>query len=498
MRILGLHFDRPYYRWAVIEQSGKKFSIQSLKTLASGDDVKPLYIAERKDSVATGMKTLVRQLEFKFSSMRKIEQGLRFQIESLTHLKMEEMVYAEQIYQKEAGAGSTVFLAAKESLQTSLLQWNELGIHPDLMTGVPQALLQFTRYRCPQLESVFVVHLGSDEWTCVWIEEGKIKKSFSIEEGVESLLGSLWEDRKKVLFPSEVNGVAKQIDLLQLKSHLNPHLSENLKSLRCKLHATLFSFQQQAGQRPVFFTGRTDAFGQFTTFLLEDSKLAIYEPPIPLSLDESKCAVAIGSALEATARKKIQFLKDEFVPARQWRKAGAWGLGLIAGTVALNLLCICLGWHHFKQQRESVAASFKQIVEQMDKPLSESLFAEGIEAGIEQSAQVVQKYNKEALFLVQAPTVTEVLGWLRKVDSLEVLDFKYHLVSFPRIGGLRDPYQAKVEIEFRANAMSARTFHENLLKGETIADPNQEIVWETLTDSNRVSFYLKNRVPYVP
>lgn len=497
MRILGLHFDRPFVRWAVLEHKSKKFSIHSLKSIVSDGDVKRLYISERRDRIATSMKTMVRHLDFKFLSKKKIAQGLRFQIEGLTHLPYEELVFSEKIVPHEQGAKVTLFLSPKQALCGQLKEWNDLSIYPDLMTSTSEALFQFVQYRAPNFGEGFVIHLGSEEWTCLWIGQGQIKKSFVIDGGVELLLSSLWEDRKKVLFPTEVNGVAKQIDLLHLKSHLNPKLFEQLKEMRNKLHAALSAFQSE-GEVPVFFTGRTDAFGQFCPYLLESSACLLYEPPMPLNAEESKCAIAIGSALESVARKQIQFLKGDFVPARQWRQAGLWGLSLLSCSVILSAVCWFSGWKYYNSEKEQVASTFQKMIERMDQPLSKSIFAAGIDEGIVQSALAIQKYDKEAPYLVQAPMVSEVLAWLSQKDALEILDLRYKLVSQPHIGALKEPYLAKVEVEFRAESMASRHFHEELLNGNHLVDANQEIGWEKLPDGYRATFSLKNRVPYVP
>ena len=60
----------------------------------------------------------------------------------------------------------------------------------------------------------------------------EIQRSHSIPGGIESLLSALWEDRKKILLQKEIEGIAKQIDLLQLKPHLTPHIAEKVKRVQ--------------------------------------------------------------------------------------------------------------------------------------------------------------------------------------------------------------------------------------------------------------------------
>jgi hypothetical protein len=157
------------------------------------------------------------------------------------------------------------------------------------------------------------------------------------------------------------------------------------------------------------------------------------------------------------------------------------------------------------------------VVGQIDNGLEASLFKDGIDQGVDQAMRMISKHSKEAPYLLQTPTVSEVLAWVSKQqelssvskqqelsstgkvnDPIDLIDLRYQLVSFPKIGSARDPYLAKIEMQFTCkNAMTARKFHEELLKGDYLVDSNQEITWEALSDAYQVSFYLKNRTPYV-
>jgi hypothetical protein len=496
-------------RCAAIEIKRKKTAVQSLKTLAA-DNVKQLYISDWKGLIATGLYTLVRHLDFNISSIKQIELGLPFQIETLTHMSVEELTYATQIRPQEAGAESTIFLASKEALKRLLQEWSELSVAPDFVTSSAEALVQFALFRSPTLSSAFLIDLGSQEWTCVWMEKGAVKKAFILQEGIESLLSALWEDRKEVLLPKETAGIAHSIDLLQIPFHLNSKLSTQLTELRNKLSNVLCSFQQAGGVKPVFFTGRTDAFGNLTKYLLEKAPdLTLFEPPVPLNFEESKCAMALGFALAGSAKEsvKVQFLKGEFTTKKSWRRAGHWGIGLTFASLFLSAALISWGSKHFLNIRQEMAGSLKRTLEKMDKKLGNSLLTD-VDEGMTQAFRAIQKYNIESPYLLTSPTVSEVVSWLSSHpllqtlreggDALEILDLKYHLVSYSRIDAPRDPYQAKIELEFRVKSpMSARKFHEALLQGDSFIDSTQEISWESLQNSYKTSLYLKNRPPYV-
>ncbi len=511
MEVLGLHFDGPYLRLALIESKRKKIHIRSLKSAltSAADDVKEIYISQWKGEFATGINALVRSLELKIPSIKQIEQGLAFQIESLTHVSIEDITYVPQIETGEGGSQVTLYIVPKQTLRDELEEWKKLSVEPDFVTANAQALAAFATYRCSNLTSAFLVDIGSEQWTCTWMEEGKIKKSFVIPHGVESLLSALWEDRKKVLFQKEVDGVAKQIDLLQLKQLLNPNLSERLDSLRRTLAGVLFSFQQVAGPRPVFFTGRINSFGRLAEYLLNTSPdLTLFEPSIPLSNDERTCAIPIGLALELCAKKlkPIQFLKGEFVPRKAWKRTGLWATGLALASLLCSASISFFGYHQIQQQKEEMVSSLRNIP---DARLIRTALIGGIDQGIEQALSLINKHDKESPYLLQAPTVTEVLNWVsnhpllqsfaKTGDPLNITEIRYQLVSMPRMRALKDPYTAQVTLEFQVSSpMTARKFHEALLTSDDWIDLDEEIAWESLSNSYRTTFTLKNRTPHVP
>ena len=381
-------------------------------------------------------------------------------------------------------------------------------MEPDFVTSNAQALVAFAKYRCPDLPSAFLVDLGSQFWNCAWMEEGVIRKSFTIPSGTEALLSSLWEDRKKVLFKKEIDGAARQIDLLQLKNVLNPHLTEKLESMRRSLAGVFFSLHQIAGPRPVFFTGRTNAFGHLAEFLVEKSpELSIYHPPIPLSIEESLCATAIGLSLELSAKgnRSIQFLKQEFIPRKTWRRAGIAAISLAVTSALLSVGLLWIGSNQINSKKLVMAESLRKLGDSKILRLTQ---AQKLDQGIDQALTLIEKHDKEAPFLLQAPAVSELLHWISELpvlkecahegDPIEVLDIRYQLISFPQIGSMKEPFKAKATIEFRTKSqMSARKFHESLLVENQIIDHTESIDWEALADGYRASFYLMNKVPYV-
>jgi hypothetical protein len=127
-----------------------------------------------------------------------------------------------------------------------------------------------------------------------------------------------------------------------------------------------------------------------------------------------------------------------------------------------------------------------------------------VERGIEEAAIAIQKYDKESPYILQVPNVTEVLAWItahpliealkNTSDPLEIKGMKYQLVSFPHIDALREPYKAKVDLEFFVKSpMNARKFHEALLQGDDFVNSQEDLLWDASGDTYHTSFFLKNK-----
>ena len=186
----------------------------------------------------------------------------------------------------------------------------------------------------------------------------------------------------------------------------------------------------------------------------------------------------------------------------------SWGLFLFCFSLLFSTFISSVGYFQFQAEKKNIARSLQKALQNTDKKLAETLFIAGLEEGIEKAMLAIQKADKESPYLPQVPSVAEVLTWLSSHplveamrygnDPLNLLNIKYELVSFPHIGAMTKPYRGKIEIEFQVKSpMNARKFHESLLQSNAMVDPNEEVTWEALLNSYRVSFYLKNRVFYV-
>ena len=247
MDIFGVYLDFPYVRTSLVRKSRTGAEIVELKTFSFSDEpnVKPLYMKNFKGRIATGLPTkkiLIRPVEIKIAGGRYIEEAAAFQSEALSHFKPEEAITVSVMGKKEKDkAEGLLFTVPREGLKEHLEELARLEIDPDTVSTAPSGLSHFIRWKFPHIQDALIVDLGAHEITCVWLEKGRLKKSHAIPKGVEDLLMALHEDRKKILLKKEIEGSAKQIDLLLLKANLNPRLSAELTALRYELAKVSYS-----------------------------------------------------------------------------------------------------------------------------------------------------------------------------------------------------------------------------------------------------------------
>ncbi|PIS01897.1 MAG: hypothetical protein COT85_08135 [Chlamydiae bacterium CG10_big_fil_rev_8_21_14_0_10_42_34] len=529
MFILGIHLDTPYIRTALIRKDRKGIEIRTLRSEPSpeskggegvyqnggeqpffseiesmppksgaaslgSDYVKPLYNENFRGKIVSAIPAkdfLVRSLELKIAGKSHAQEAIAFQAEATTHFDPKEILSTALLEKKgKSHVEALLFTVPKKSLSGHLEMLAQLQIDPDYISTVPSGLCHFVHWKFPDLLDAFIIDLGSSRTTCALMENGKLKKAHSIDIGIEKLLSALLEDRKRILLKKEIQGAAKQLDLLLLKPSLNPNLSIQLDLLRQEIGKAFYSFCREA-KCDVIFTGNSDAFTHLREFLFDFSK-----DKWPLSVEEQKFAISIGLAIEQCGKNPLQLRRDEFFPPKNWKKMGAIAMLILTSSIFLSTALLGFG------MKSSISRKQKMF---------ESLHISkkgSIEEGIDRWVASVEKNNKEYPYIPQSPKVVEVFSWLsahpllkqleKEGDPIDIKELHYHLVTLPTLITPKDPYLAKVEIEFQFNnAMNARKFHEALRQGDDRVNPNLEITWDTLNEGYRATFFLKNRSPHV-
>ena len=520
MQILGIQIDPPFIQAALIHKGKNKAEIRLLKAFpcANPDLVKQLYTKKLKKEIATGLSAknfLIRSLDTPLPYSRYLKQAIAFRSEAASHFDPASVLNVPLIHKREDGfADVALCTVRRESLSCFLGEFRQFGIDPDGISTASSALCHFIRWKLPSLKDAIIVDLGSSEWTCSAMENGLLKKSYAIDSGIEALLASLWEDRKKILLQKEVHTAAKQIDLMLLKPSLNPNLTLKLQELRNQLARVICSFSRDSSPKPLFFTGRIDAFGHLPEFLSDPFQgEVLVETQPPFSLDEAKFAICIGLSLEYGSPNALQFRKEDFFPQRKWRRLGTYALSLLASSLFLSAFFLLWGIQRNAERMDRMANSAAHSSEKWGVLSAEkSNLQEKQEDKIENWIRFVASGGKEYSYILQTPKAAQALAWLsshpllkeleQEGDPIDLREIRYQLIQHPKLDSPQDPYLGKIELEFQfKNGINARKFHDALLKGDEIVDPDLEISWEALNGGYRTSFYLKNKKsgrPYAP
>lgn len=526
MNILGVFLDYPFLRISQIRKDRRGIEISEQKEiplieidpppkkriknplksaiLKPSPELKPnpkpsvkqLYIESFKGRIVSGLsakKFLIRSLDVNITKGRHMEELISFQSETLSYLSKEEILTVPILEKKQKGKIEALcYTVPKEAFYEHLNELKELHIDPDVVSTVPSALCQFIHWKFPKLESAFIVDLGSSEITCALLEKGQLKKSHAVMKGIESLLEALYNDRKRILLKPEIEGAAKQIDLLLLKPGLNPHLSDALNWIRQELAKIYYSSTKGLAQ-PIIFTGKSDTFIHLREFLMDFS-----EESYPLTLEEQKFAISLGLALDQTTKHALQLRREEFFPQKNWVKMGAAACLLLTLSIVLSISLIFIGMRSAEMRK-------KEMLKVLNVPsVSHIPMEDQIDIWIDE----IEKNNKEFPYILTAPKALEVFSWLsshplletlkNEGDPIDIRELKYELVSYPTAENEKEPFLTKVEIEFRFKYLTnARKFHEALRSGDTLVDPNLEISWDALSKGYRASFFTKTRRPHV-
>lgn len=486
MKIIGVHLDPPFLQVCLLSNKRGKQEILMLKATPAYalDDVKQLYKKNFRGKIVSSLSAnhfLIKSIELPPIKGKYREKAIAFQADTLSYLSPEEVITVPlQITQSEA----LLVTVSKEAIQNHLSQLKNIEIDPDAIHTTTSALYHFIRWKASDLNDLFLVDIGAQATTCLWIEKGGIKKTTCIPIGTEALIAALFSDRKKVLLRKEIEGAAKQIDLLLLKPGLNPHLTTVLNELRQEIGRTYFSFLGEE-ERPFIVTGKLDVFIHLKQFLVKN-------PEARLSKEEELFAIAIGTALEQTHPDSTQLRQAEFFPEKNWRRLGVYASFLFALSFTLSVFLIGLGVWFSGIKKKSMAEHVPSEIQG------------DIEERIDKWVASIEAHQKEYPYIMQAPKASEFLAWLssypvlQKIksegDPIHFKDIHYELIKFPKIASLKEPYLAKVEIKFKfKNSLNARRFHEALRNETSYIDLSKELSWETSSDSYKASFFLKNK-----
>lgn len=502
MQAIGIQIDGSTLRWALVKWDGKRLRSLCGQTESIANQVKPLYTEKKSLPIVSGLSCsncVIRSISFNSAPSKKVLDALILQAQTQLHLKPEETITLATHPGKERQ--TTTYSTTAAALDSHLETLKRFHLDPERVTAMPAAYLAYMNWKAPYLKSYFLIDVGQNSSSCLWVENGIVQKAHDLKLGLLSLKSAFQEDRKKLISLK----TRDEIDFSALKSGQYPTLAEEARSFRRELLKLLYSFHCQ---RPVAFIGELDLSGPFKDFLWESlCECATEEIRLDLSAEERAYAGSVGLAIDYLLHRKqpLQFRKGGRSAPSLWRKLGSYSLALLTASFFLCIAFHSIGSWWIDKREKEIVRSLETWASTKDPELRFELLSAGgkPENLVKQWLRIIEKNKKEYPFLRKTPRTAFLLNWLsshplidsfrQSGDPISFEQIHYRLESFPRLEALHDPYLAKIELEFKlSNPLHARQLHEALLQDDVVVDTSREITWDVLRDRYRTSFYLKN------
>lgn len=196
-------------------------------------------------------------------------------------------------------------------------------------------------------------------------------------------------------------------------------------------------------------------------------------------------AIPIGLALDGLCQTPCQFRQKDFQSPKEISKKRLLMRGSCIASLGLALvIALAGGWIlHSKEKalQDKIAIHFSASELSLEQQLA------GWQKKLVQDGQ-------EFPLLPDVPSVRDVLAWLGNLQepTVEIVQFHYGLVQYPKAGEKQQPYSVKVDLEFKApNPATAHHFQEALEKVPTLIDKKQKVAWTAQKDSYKISFVLR-------
>ncbi len=464
MQAIGIDLDSDTINFATLDLKDGLINLQSIDIEQSNSsNVKPLYIARKKKRknalIVSGLdaKDVLIKTSFIKSNKPLSKKAEKLQLESLTSLDAKSIIYAA--YHHQEAKKLKFFITKKVLLKKHLDRLSHINIDPDHVTSNSKALFRFIKYISEKTTTCVICHIGSNKTTCVYIKNNEILSNHVIKMG-------------------------------------NNH--EKLGNLKEQINNTYNSFLQKEDEKnvPILITG----------IINNEHLYPLYAKKISISSEIEallKYAISIGLCLDALQQDcySLQFRKEEFTNTHLLQKIGKKGI-IFSLLFLFFTLCFYFSSEYFLDKKENtLSLQLNHIIKTDHKLLNQPISIDylNLDEKIEAFEKKLNKETKEFPYFLLNPKVTEVLYWLNNhsfLTNAEIISFKYELEKYPTIFTEKEPYIAKIELEFKpTNPQEARQFHESILKSEGYADGTKTVNWDIYQDIYKTSFYLKNKTP---
>lgn len=541
MKAIGIERTCSLIKNAEVSLQKKNPFVHRLFSVPQANDnhVKQLYKSD--DTLVTaleGYDVLVRFLTLPLTKNKDVEAALAFQAEPLLPYSAENAILGSQIIDRQSDHTSLAILSVrKDLLEKHLNYYRELKIEPEIVSSVQLALCYFSQFYIPIEKPVIIFHLNEKSITGLLIKQGKLKASYSCQEGLQCLYQVQEEGKSST--PPAIN----EIDFAHLNEKNFSKLAEaliRLKQSLTKIHYALSKEIADDHLEGIVITGEGASLIHLDEYLAQHMNLPLikcldFQDGISQN-EKLQYAVPIGLALAAlpVIKEKVNFRQQEFAYPFPWKKIKPALLTYCACIFAVTAAFYFFGQHYLLYQEDKIKQDYADLLTAMNKShesFEASFLAKNPLAREKANDEIVNiaKLNREdllerLLFLqkdLQAtpdsfplfaniPQVSDVLAWLSQhpyvvhkneegilEPRLQLENFIYTMLKRPMQGKKQEKYQVKVELEFSSPTPKwAREFHDALIAPNDLVDPKGEVKWSSNRGKYRTSFYLKDKTSY--
>lgn len=537
-RTLGLQRTGSHLRGVVLEYRRRQIVCDGIFIIDSGEDnetLTPLYLTDggkalekqtHKSLVVTaidGSQTIVRQLDVKLKKEKDIDAILAFQAEPLLPFSVEEgqidRVFVEH---NEIGTLLTVLAVRNDHLHSHLEEWRSLGIEPEVVGAVPQALAAFAGVFVEDIhEPCLVIDIGYVSTHCALVRAGKLLAAQSYRGGIRDLIAAYRRDKGNGI---DIDATAMAIlDYGKIHAAQLPTVAQTVAKMQRDAVRTAFGLAKYShigDIHSVVATGEGILYPSLFQGILQaiGKPLQLLTIPPSITVDEQelcRLAIPVGLALSALpiGDRQVNFRQGAMAYPHPWKRLRV--PLAIAMTLALLLAVACylFGHAYLERRQQLLQGSYVDLVSDLKREYNavEKQFPEGgvnpselTPQAIEQRLNLLERESAVApdtiALFPNVPRVSDILAWLSshpESGAMQIDSFSYRMIKRPELNKAHDHYQVQVEIEFSSQSpRAARLFYDSLIAPNNIVDPKSEVKWTAANGKYRVAFFLKDKTIY--
>lgn len=472
-------------------------------------------------SLATS-QLLIKEVEIPIAKGKKIEALLKFQAEPLLPYPIDQALLAFSFNQRiEDKLLFTLFATRHDFVRKHLDQFEADGIEPQVVSCIPAALAAFNQILEAPPGAKWIGHFAQEGTTLLLLINGKIAGCHFTSKGQKECLEGLAKD---LSYSSEeaYRFFLAEANFSSFRKEKYPCLMKFIQEWQSEVAKILLAFHLEHSESPqdLILCGEIASLPHFEQLLDLEYLPQIHKPHSPIfsQLDSRKLqqfAVAIGLALQAlpSSEEQVNFLQGELSPCQPFAFLKKNFVIYYALCFLLTLLLFFAG-QQFLNQKELELENKARVILSIYHFQDEDIDTDGLTTK-EKAEEILAHSLKSPVFLYplfpQIPRIQDFLGWFESHAALSNL-FKegieeqqpavierlsYQLVKKPSKKKPKEPYRAKVEVEFKAGSSSlGREVHEILLKAPEMIDLKEGVQWSCHATLYRTSFFLKDKTSY--